>query len=103
MLRELLGAPLREGAMEVDQLSKAKGIDPAIEAPEETIGRKPRMSTGMDIEKQLDGFWVSTRAREGKISAIKEMAMLSAKVADAASLAWGLPSFRTPEPIRRHC
>lgn len=27
--------------------------------------------------------------------------MLSAKVGDAASLAWGLPSFRTPEPIRR--
>jgi aspartate/methionine/tyrosine aminotransferase len=55
----------------------------------------------MDIEKRWDGRWVSTRAREGKISAIKEMAMLSAKVGDAASLAWGLPSFRTPEPIRR--
>lgn len=27
--------------------------------------------------------------------------MLSARVGDAASLAWGLPSFRTPEPIRR--
>ncbi len=27
--------------------------------------------------------------------------MLSAKVEGAASLAWGLPSFRTPEPIRR--
>jgi hypothetical protein len=55
----------------------------------------------MDFEKRWDGCWVSTRAREGKISAIKEMAMLSARVGDAASLAWGLPSFRTPEPIRR--
>ena len=35
-----------------------------------------------------------------KISAIKEMAMLSAKIKGAASLAWGLPSFRTPEYIR---
>ena len=36
-----------------------------------------------------------------KLSAIKEMAMRSAKVEGAVSLAWGLPSFRTPEPIRR--
>ncbi|MEZ5670500.1 MAG: pyridoxal phosphate-dependent aminotransferase [Alphaproteobacteria bacterium] len=35
------------------------------------------------------------------ISAIKEMAMASAAVPDAASLAWGLPSFRTPAHIRR--
>ena len=35
-----------------------------------------------------------------RISAIKEMAMRSARVEGAASLAWGLPSFRTPEPIR---
>ena len=35
-----------------------------------------------------------------RISAIKEMAMLSAKTEGAASLAWGLPSFRTPEYIR---
>jgi aspartate/methionine/tyrosine aminotransferase len=47
------------------------------------------------------GPWVSTRAAERKISAIKEMAMLSANVEGAASLAWGLPSFRTPEAIRR--
>jgi len=59
------------------------------------------MSAGMDIEKRRNGRWVSARARERRISAIKEMAMLSARVGDAASLAWGLPSFRTPEPIRR--
>ncbi|MCP5274794.1 MAG: pyridoxal phosphate-dependent aminotransferase [Burkholderiales bacterium] len=34
------------------------------------------------------------------ISAIKEMAMLGAKIKDVASLAWGLPSFRTPQYIR---
>jgi aminotransferase len=35
-----------------------------------------------------------------RISAIKEMAMLSARTEGAVSLAWGLPSFPTPEPIR---
>jgi aspartate/methionine/tyrosine aminotransferase len=35
------------------------------------------------------------------VSAIKEMAMRAAKMEDVASLTWGLPSFRTPEPIRR--
>ncbi len=34
------------------------------------------------------------------LSAIKEMAMRSAKVADAASLTWGVPSFPTPDHIR---
>ncbi|MBG7610351.1 MAG: pyridoxal phosphate-dependent aminotransferase [Anaerolineae bacterium] len=43
---------------------------------------------------------VSTNVHESSISAIKEMVMLSAKVEGAASLTWGLPSFRTPEYIR---
>ncbi|XHY19250.1 hypothetical protein SuNHUV7_40660 (plasmid) [Pseudoseohaeicola sp. NH-UV-7] len=34
------------------------------------------------------------------MSAIKKMAILSAGVPGAASLAWGLPSFRTPKFIR---
>ena len=34
------------------------------------------------------------------MSAIKEMAMLSARIEGAASLTWGLPSFTTPEYIR---
>lgn len=34
------------------------------------------------------------------LSAIKEMAMLAARIEDVASLSWGLPSFRTPEHIR---
>ena len=44
---------------------------------------------------------VSTNVHEARISAIKLMAILSARVEGAASLAWGLPSFRTPEYIRR--
>jgi hypothetical protein len=36
-----------------------------------------------------------------ELSAIKEMAIFGAKVPGAASLAWGLPSFRTPAHIRR--
>jgi aspartate/methionine/tyrosine aminotransferase len=43
---------------------------------------------------------VSTNVHESGISAIKEMAMLSARVEGAVSLTWGLPSFRTPEYIR---
>lgn len=43
---------------------------------------------------------VSTNVHQTRISAIKEMAMLSARVEGAASLTWGLPSFRTPEYIR---
>ena len=44
---------------------------------------------------------VSTNVHEARISAIKVMAILSARVEGAASLTWGLPSFRTPEYIRR--
>lgn len=43
---------------------------------------------------------VSSYVHEARISAIKEMAMLGAKVEGAASLTWGLPSFRTPDYIR---
>ena len=43
---------------------------------------------------------VASRSRNLAISAIKEMSIRSAKIPDAASLAWGLPSFRTPLPIR---
>jgi len=48
-----------------------------------------------------EGRWISHSVAHIEISAIKEMAMRSARVADAASLTWGVPSFRTPEPIRR--
>lgn len=43
---------------------------------------------------------ISSRSLGMSISAIKEMSILSAKIPGAASLAWGLPSFPTPEPIR---
>jgi aspartate/methionine/tyrosine aminotransferase len=45
--------------------------------------------------------WISRNVAAIEISAIKEMAIRGAKVEGAASLTWGLPSFRTPEPIRR--
>jgi aminotransferase len=44
---------------------------------------------------------VNRNVHESEVSAIKEMAMLSAGVPGAVSLAWGLPSFRTPEYIRK--
>jgi aspartate/methionine/tyrosine aminotransferase len=43
---------------------------------------------------------IASRSRDLAISAIKDMALRSARVEGAASLAWGLPSFRTPKPIR---
>lgn len=43
---------------------------------------------------------IAHRSRALAMSAIKEMSILSAGVPGAASLAWGLPSFRTPAPIR---
>ncbi|MFC1589337.1 pyridoxal phosphate-dependent aminotransferase [Pseudomonadota bacterium] len=44
---------------------------------------------------------VSANVHESSVSAIKEMTMLSAKVEGAAMLSWGLPSFRTPEYVRK--
>ncbi|MDH3582453.1 MAG: pyridoxal phosphate-dependent aminotransferase [Hyphomicrobiales bacterium] len=44
--------------------------------------------------------WISGAVSGVSLSVIKEMAMLSAKTEGAVSLAWGLPSFRTPEHIR---
>jgi aminotransferase len=55
----------------------------------------------MDAETSTASNWVSARAAGVAISAIKDMAMRSAKVQGAASLAWGLPSFRTPAHVRR--
>jgi len=43
---------------------------------------------------------VPSYIHEAHVSAIKQMAILSARVDGAASLAWGLPSFRTPDYIR---
>jgi len=51
--------------------------------------------------KSKAGDLISDRVEAIQMSAIKEMAMLSARTKDAASLAWGLPSFRTPEYIRQ--
>ncbi len=43
---------------------------------------------------------VSARTRETPISAIKAMSIRGAQFPDAVSLAWGLPSFRTPAHVR---
>jgi len=43
---------------------------------------------------------VSKNVHDAEVSAIKDMAMRSARVPDVASLTWGLPSFQTPAYIR---
>ncbi|MDY6942491.1 MAG: pyridoxal phosphate-dependent aminotransferase [Pseudomonadota bacterium] len=48
----------------------------------------------------LPEYRIAHRVADARISAIKEMAMLSARIEGAASLTWGLPSFQTPEWIR---
>jgi aspartate/methionine/tyrosine aminotransferase len=47
-----------------------------------------------------DTHRISRTVADMQLSAIKEMAILAAQKPDAVSLAWGLPSFRTPEHIR---
>ena len=43
---------------------------------------------------------VSRYVHDAKVSAIKDMAIRSAKIPGSVSLSWGLPSFQTPEYIR---
>lgn len=43
---------------------------------------------------------INSAVRETSLSAIKEMAIRSSRIAGAMSLAWGLPSFRTPDHVR---
>lgn len=54
----------------------------------------------MDSQERNADPRVSSAVAGMALSAIKEMAMRSAAVKDAASLTWGLPSFPTPAPIR---
>lgn len=49
----------------------------------------------------MTGIAISENVAAMEISLIKQMAIRSARIEGAASLTWGLPSFRTPEPIRR--
>jgi aminotransferase len=53
-----------------------------------------------EIDNPESGSWISSNVARIAVSAIKEMAIRSARVPDVASLAWGLPSFRTPANIR---
>ncbi len=54
----------------------------------------------MDQTERSSTDLIAARSHDLEMSATKEMSILSAKVPGAASLAWGLPSFRTPAPIR---
>lgn len=54
----------------------------------------------MDQTTPMRTDLIAARSHNLAMSAIKEMSILSARVPGAASLAWGLPSFRTPAPIR---
>ena len=51
-------------------------------------------------DKKTADHLIAHRSANLAMSAIKEMSILSAKVPGAASLAWGLPSFQTPNHIR---
>jgi aspartate/methionine/tyrosine aminotransferase len=62
----------------------------------ETLNRSVILGAYMTNEK-----WISSSVGEIRLSAIKEMAMRASALDDVVSLAWGLPSFRTPEPIRQ--
>jgi aspartate/methionine/tyrosine aminotransferase len=56
-----------------------------------TLGGGPGTGAPPGVSRTVAGI---------EISAIKQMAMRAAQVPDAVSLAWGLPSFRTPEHVR---
>jgi len=47
------------------------------------------------------GSQIARSVADIEISVIKQMAIRSAAIEDAVSLAWGLPSFRTPPHIRK--
>jgi aspartate/methionine/tyrosine aminotransferase len=53
------------------------------------------------MNKPATDRWISSNVAGIAVSGIKEMSILSARVPDVASLAWGLPSFRTPANIRK--
>jgi aspartate/methionine/tyrosine aminotransferase len=55
----------------------------------------PRDGPGADLPTGISRAVASI-----EISAIKQMAMRAARIPDTVSLAWGLPSFRTPEHVR---
>jgi aspartate/methionine/tyrosine aminotransferase len=44
---------------------------------------------------------ISSRVRGMSVSAIKEMSLLALEIPNTVNLAWGLPSFETPLPIRK--
>jgi aminotransferase len=63
-------------------------------------GQEINYTCRMDQRSSDASPLTAIRTRETRISAIKEMSIRSSMVPDAVSLAWGLPSFRTPEHVR---
>ncbi|UCF96552.1 MAG: aminotransferase class I/II-fold pyridoxal phosphate-dependent enzyme [Spirochaetaceae bacterium] len=53
------------------------------------------------IGKTFTSEKISQRVRGMAVSAIKEMSLLAMEIPDSVNLAWGLPSFETPLPIRK--
>ena len=53
------------------------------------------------IGKPFTSEKISHRVRGMAVSAIKEMSLLALEIPDTVNLAWGLPSFETPLPIRK--
>jgi len=56
--------------------------------------------TGQEAGMDRQHSRVSRNVANIEVSAIKEMAIRSARIPGAASLTWGVPSFRTPKPVR---
>ena len=80
-------------------------LGPSIGVTVDSGGKTPAIPL-LALQSDEDGMeknnvQISRCVSNIAISAIKEMAIRSAKVEGAASLTWGLPSFRTPDHIRR--
>jgi aminotransferase len=60
-----------------------------------------RNSVFEKVGKTFTAEKISARVRGMAVSAIKEMSLLAMEIPDTVNLAWGLPSFETPLPIRK--
>ena len=60
-----------------------------------------QLTSNGTAQRPKAGRFVADKAASLWLSGIKEMAMLSARVEGAVSLAWGIPSFPTPDYIKK--
>ncbi len=97
----------KNAGCQIDDVPEVTGINRASAlSPEAAVVRRLHLLP----ERTYDDFMasasnrignkVSARTRATPISAIKGMSIRSARFPDAVSLAWGLPSFRTPAHVR---